>query len=187
LVLLDGTLATPVPLGRLLSPQEGIWQNAEPIGESFNGNLKFPGLTGKTDVYFDERMVPHIFADNDEDAYFVQGYLHARDRLWQMDFQTRATAGRLSELFGDKALEFDRRQRRLGIPWAAEKTLEAWESDEATKSMCDAYTAGINAYISELPSSKLPLEYKLLGYQPEKWSNLRSVIFFKAMTNDLAG
>lgn len=187
LVLLDGTLATPVPLGRLLSPQEGIWQNAEPIGESFNGNLKFPGLTGKTDVYFDERMVPHIFADNDEDAYFVQGYLHARDRLWQMDFQTRATAGRLSELFGDKALEFDRRQRRLGIPWAAEKTLEAWESDEATKSMCDAYTAGINAYISELPSSKLPLEYKLLGYQPEKWSNLRSVIFFKAMTYDLAG
>lgn len=186
-VVLNSSIVTPVPLGKLLSPQEGIWQNADPADVAFNVDIRMPGLKGKADVYFDERMVPHIFAEYDEDAYFIQGYLHAKDRLWQMDFQTRATAGRLSELFGDKALEYDRRQRRLGIPWAAEKTLAMWENDAATKSMCDAYTAGINAYINQLPASALPIEYKLLGYEPEKWTNLRSVLFFKAMTFDLAG
>ncbi len=186
-VVFDTRMALPVPLGKLLSPQEGVWQNAEPKNESFDLNLKFQVLKGSADVYFDERMVPHIFAEHDEDAYFIQGYIHARDRLWQMDFQTRATAGRLSELFGEKALAFDRRQRRLGITWAAEKTLAMWERDPAVKAMCDAYTAGINAYIDQLPSSALPVEYKILGYQPEKWNNYRSVLFFKAMTYDLAG
>jgi penicillin amidase len=104
-----------------------------------------------------------------------------------MEFQTIATAGRLSEFFGEKALDFDRKQRRLGIVYAAEKALELWEKDPETKAMCDAYTAGINAYITNLPSAQLPLEYKLLGYAPEKWTNLKSVLFFKAMTYDLAG
>jgi penicillin amidase len=186
-IALNSEMLAPVPLGKLLSPQEGLWQNAENVHEKFNENLKFPGLKGQTEVYFDDRLVPHIFAENEEDAYFVQGYLHARNRLWQMEFQTRATAGRLSELFGERALEFDRRQRRLGIVYAAEKTLEVWEKDDDTRNMCNAYTAGINAYIDELPDSQLPVEYKILGYKPENWSNLKSVLFFKAMTYDLAG
>lgn len=186
-IILDTDKFTPVPLGRLLSPQQGVWQNAEDADGRVEQDLRFPGLKGRAEVYYDERMVPHVFADHDEDAYFVQGYLHARDRLWQMEFQTRAAAGRLSEIFGEKALSFDRRQRRLGMVYAAEKALELWENDEQTKRMCDAYTAGVNAYIGKLPASKLPIEYKLLGYGPELWTNLKSVLFFKAMSDDLTG
>ncbi|MEP6467449.1 MAG: penicillin acylase family protein, partial [Parafilimonas sp.] len=79
--------------GFFLSPQTGFWQNAEPSNEIFNGNLSFPELTGKTEVYFDDRLVPHVYAENEKDAWFIQGYLHAKFRLWQMDFQTYAAGG----------------------------------------------------------------------------------------------
>src|SRR5690349_2429358 len=94
IIILDSRFALPAPLGRLLSPQHGIWQNADPVDEDFNATLEFPELHGKTAVYIDERLVPHIFADNENDAFFVQGYLHAKFRLWQMEFQTHAAAGR---------------------------------------------------------------------------------------------
>src|SRR5215475_8682802 len=84
------------PLGKFLSPQSGFWQNAEAANADFNADLKFPGLKGKVNVYFDERLVPHVFADNDEDLYFAQGYLHAKFRLFQMDLQTMYAAGRLT-------------------------------------------------------------------------------------------
>ena len=87
-------------MGNFLSPQHGFWQNAEPVDKNFSGEIKIPGLKGKTEVYFDERLVPHVFADNDEDLYFVQGYLHAKFRLWQMEFQTMAASGRISEILG---------------------------------------------------------------------------------------
>ncbi|MEY3437175.1 MAG: hypothetical protein RL335_1631 [Bacteroidota bacterium] len=185
--VLDTTAVLPAPLGKLLSPQEGIWQNAEPVDGDISQTLSMPSLKGNTEVYFDERMVPHVFSDNEEDAYFVQGYLHAKFRLWQMEFQTHFISGRISEIVGDKGLEVDRKHRRMGITSAAEKTLAMWEADTEIMNMCNAYTAGINAYISDLPESKLPLEYKLLGYKPERWTNLKSVLFFKAMTMDLAG
>src|SRR5688500_7309244 len=88
------------PLGKFLSPQEGFWQNAEPIDYDYGENLSLAGLKDKADVYIDERLVPHIFAQNDEDAYFIQGYMHAKFRLWQMEFQTMAAAGRISEIIG---------------------------------------------------------------------------------------
>jgi penicillin G amidase len=186
-IILDTTKLLPAPLGKLLSPQEGLWQNAENVNSDFDADLRIPGLKGNTEVYLDNRMVPHIFSDNDEDAYFVQGYLHAKFRLWQMEFQTLGISGRISEIIGDKAVNYDRRQRRLGITYAAEKTLKMWEEDEEVKSICDAYTAGVNAYIENLPASALPVEYKLLGYKPEKWTNYKTVLFFEAMTYDLAG
>lgn len=185
--MLDTRTVLPVPMGELLSPQEGIWQNADEVQASTSENVKIADLKGKTEVYFDERMVPHIFSDNERDAYFVQGYLHARFRLWQMEFQTHFIAGRLSEIVGDKALELDRKHRRMGIVSSAERTLEMWKEDAEVNEMCTAYTDGINAYIRSLPESKLPVEYKLLGYRPEAWTNLKSVLFFKAMTMDLAG
>jgi penicillin G amidase len=73
--VLNTNAVLPIPMGRLLSPQHGIWQNAEPVDVSFNANLQFPELKGKADVYIDERLVPHIFAEKEEDAFFVQGYL----------------------------------------------------------------------------------------------------------------
>lgn len=175
------------PIGKFLSPQFGIWQNAEPVNQEFNGDLAFDQLKGKTEVLFDERLVPHIFAEQDDDASFVQGYLHARFRLWQMEFQTFAAAGRISEIIGEKALEFDRTKRRLGMAYAAEIMLKEVESNPLTKSALDQYTAGVNAYIRSLKESQIPVEYKLLDYKPELWTNLKSCLFIKQMTETLAG
>ncbi len=188
LVLLFNTkMVLPVPLGQLLNPQKGLWQNAEPINENYSAQLSFPQLQGKAKVYFDERLVPHVFADNNNDAFFVQGYLHAKFRLWQMEFQTRAAAGRLSEIVGPKALDYDRDKRRLGMVYAAENSLKAIEKDPETLAACNSYTAGVNAYIESLTESTLPVEYKLLGYHPEKWTNLKSALFLKYMALELAG
>ncbi|MGL6268085.1 MAG: penicillin acylase family protein, partial [Chitinophagaceae bacterium] len=185
--ILDSRKVIPAPLGKLLSPQEGLWQNAEPINARFDDELRFPELKGKVDVFLDERLVPHVFAEEDHDAYFVQGYLHAKFRLWQMEFQTHAAAGRISEIIGDKAISYDRTQRRMGMVYAAENALKEMEKDPQIKTSIDAYTEGVNAYISGLNSSELPVEYKLLGYTPEKWTNFKTALFTKAMTNDLAG
>ncbi|HEV8081630.1 MAG TPA: penicillin acylase family protein [Chitinophagaceae bacterium] len=187
IVILNSSLLLPAPLGKLLAPQSGVWQNAEPVNADFSDELSFPQLQGNVNVYFDDRLVPHVFADKENDAFFVQGYLHAKFRLWQMEFQTHAAAGRISELIGKKGLEFDRDKRRLGMVFAAENSLKEVEKDSATKAECDNYTAGANAYIESLTESNLPLEYKLLGYAPEKWTNLKTALFLKYMSLDLAG
>ncbi len=185
-VILNSKLALPAPLGALLSPQHGVWQNAEPTNENFSADLKFPQLKGKVSVYFDDRLVPHVFAEQENDAYFVQGYLHAKFRLWQMELQTYAAAGRASEIIGEKALEHDREFRRLGMVYAAEIAEKETDKDAVMKAECDAYTAGVNSYIDGLTESKLPLEYKLIGYKPEPWSNLKTALFLKYMSQNLA-
>ncbi len=187
IIVLNSTLLTPAPLGKLLSPQNGIWQNAEPADYDYSADLSFKQLKGKVDVYFDERLVPHVFAEQENDAFFVQGYLHAKFRLWQMEFQTYAAAGRLCELVGKKAINLDRDKRRLGMTFAAENLLKEVEKDPETLAACNNYTAGVNAYIESLNESTLPLEYKLLGYYPEKWTNLKTALFVKYMCLDLAG
>lgn len=185
-VILNSKILLPAPLGKLLSPQHGVWQNAEDAATDFSADLAFPQLKGKVDVYFDERLVPHIFAEQENDAYFVQGYLHAKFRLWQMELQSLAAAGRASEIIGDKALEHDREFRRLGMVYGAENSLKEMENDPAVKGACDAYTAGVNAYIENMTASELPVEYKLIGYYPEKWTNLKSALFLKYMSHNLA-
>jgi len=187
ITVLGSRLVLPAPLGSLLSPQQGLWQNAEPLNADFGGDLKFPQLKGKVTVYMDDRLVPHIFAEQESDAYFAQGYLHAKFRLWQMELQTHGAAGRLSEIIGPALLNRDREFRRLGMVYAAENSLKEMEADPVTKAGCDNYTAGVNAYIESLTASSLPIEYKLLGYEPEKWSNLKTMLFLKYMSYDLAG
>lgn len=177
------------PIGKFLSPQQGFWQNAEATNGDLNEELSFKNLKGRVSVYLDDRLVPHVFAEHDEDAYFVQGYLHAKHRLWQMELQTFAAAGRIAEHMGndERYINFDREQRRQGMVWAAENALKAFESDPASKATCDAYTAGVNAYINSLTESTLPLEYKLLDYRPEPWSNMKIALFLKQMSKTLAG
>ncbi len=186
ILILNTTLVLPAPLGKLLSPQHGLWQNAENSDEDFSASLADPFLKDKVSVYFDERLVPHIFAAQEMDAYFVQGYLHAKFRLWQMEFQVKAAAGELSALIGDKALAHDREFRRLGMVYAAERANEAFNEDPLLKQACDAYTAGVNSYIKTLKESEYPVEYKLIGYAPEPWSNLKTCLFLKYMSYDLA-
>ena len=175
------------PIGTFLSPQHGFWQNAEPVDKDFGQDLQLPGLKDPAEVYLDDRLVPHIFAGNDADAFYLQGYLHAKFRLWQMEFQTYAAAGRISELIGPKALNYDREKRRLGMSYAAEKAVVELEKDPVSKLEADSYTAGVNAYITNLNESELPVEYKLLNYKPELWSNLKTALFLKFMSLDLAG
>ncbi len=123
-ILFNSTLVLPAPLGKLLSPQHGIWQNAENTENDFSAQINLDGLNGQTDVYFDERLVPHIFAEEENDAYFVQGYLHAKFRLFQMEMQTMAADGRASEIVGEVALSHDREFRRLGMHYAAKLNKE---------------------------------------------------------------
>src|SRR5438105_4884321 len=187
--LLNNKWGSIPAIGKFLSPQHGFWQNAEAADKDFNGDLKFSNLKGKVNVYFDERLVPHVFADNNEDLYFVQGYLHARFRLFQMELQTMYAAGRLCEIFGNNPalLRVDRETRRSGMLWAAQNALKEFEADPVSKATCDAYTAGVNSYIENLTEAELPIEYKLLGYRPEKWSNLKIALFLKQMSRTLAG
>ena len=176
----------PAPPGKFFSPQHGFWQNAEPADAGFDEDLSFPDLKGKAEVYFDERLVPHVFAENYEDLYFIQGYLHAKFRLFQMDLQTKAAAGRASEIAGDKAINFDKEQRRLGMVFAAENAMKEMDKDPSSKAMFAAYTNGINSYIGSLKESSLPLEYKLLNIQPEKWTPLRTALLLKMMAKMLS-
>lgn len=175
------------PMGNFLSPQHGFWQNAEPVNKSFDADLKLSGLKGKAEVYFDERLVPHVFAENDEDLYFIQGYLHAKFRLFQMDLQTKAAEGRASEIAGKKAIQYDKSQRRLGMRFAAENAIKEIEKDPQSMAMFSAYTNGVNAYISSLKESEIPVEYKLLNFKPEKWTNLRTALLLKMMAKMLSG
>ena len=188
IILFNSKWGSIPPLGKLLSPTHGYLIDPELQGiQSGFSMVELGGLKDSVQVYFDDRMVPHIFASNDEDAYFVQGYLHARDRLWQMEFQTHFAAGRLSEIVGEKALVVDRTNRRLGMVYAAEKSLEEMEKDTLSFLAMNAYTAGVNSYIGTLEEKDLPLEYKILDYQPEPWSNLKSALLSKYMAKDLAG
>ena len=176
-------------LGMFLSPQKGFWQNAEPKDISFDENVTLKGLKTNADVYFDDRLVPHIYAKNNKDAYFVQGFLHAKFRLWQMDFQTYVAGGRLSEIRGkdSAALAVDKFFRRLGMLYAAENAMNFISEDDSMMQVMNAYTAGVNSYINQLKESQYPLEYKLLDYKPEPWTNLKTALFLKLMSFDLTG
>ncbi len=175
------------PVLRFIDPYHGFWKNAE-LGANANGLIsEIEFLNSESEVVFDDRGVPHIFSDNLHDLYFLQGYLTAKDRLWQMEFQTHAAAGRLSEIIGDKALEFDLEQRRIGMSWAAEKSLEYIPEDTTSRQVLEAYSAGVNYYISHLRKDDYPLEYKLLDYSPEEWTPLKSSLLLKYMAKMLTG
>ena len=184
---LDRPIGAIPALGKLLSPFEGFWQNGEskvPVSEM---DLQLEGLKGNVSVKFDENHVPHIFAENDEDLFYVQGYLVAKDRLWQMQFYTMVAAGRLTEAVGDKALDFDRYNRRLGMAETAKKIATEMVKDPLSKSMVESYSKGVNAYIKQLKYKDLPIEYKILGYMPEEWSPEKSALLLQQMRSTLNG
>jgi len=175
------------PLGKFMSPFVGFWQNAEAREVAATKALTVAGLKGEVSILLDKNRVPHIFAQNNHDLYFAQGYYTAQDRLWQMEFQTHAAAGRISEIVGAKAIELDRFQRRMGMVYGAKNSLAGMMADPATREMLIAYSAGINAYIKSLSPKEYPLEYKLLNYAPEAWSPLKCSLLLKLMAYDLAG
>ncbi|UCC61926.1 MAG: penicillin acylase family protein [Anaerolineae bacterium] len=116
------------------------------------GTILVSGLKGPVEVIRDRWGVPHIYADSEEDLFFAQGYVHAQDRMWQMEFQRRVGSGRLSEVLGEATLEIDRFLRVVGLNRAAEA--EAEMLDDETRRVLEAYAAGVNAYLA---SRRAPL------------------------------
>jgi penicillin amidase len=174
------------PMGKFLNPFGGFWSNAEPKKPSQTIKLQLPQLQDKVEIFLDNRLVPHIFAQNEADLYFAQGYIMAKYRLWQMEFITHAAAGRVSEILGKRALAFDLLQRRIGMVYAAEKAYAEAQKDKQTFAVLQAYTDGVNAYINQLAPSDYPLEYKLLSYAPEAWSPFKCTLVMKYMAKELA-
>ncbi|MBO6523251.1 MAG: penicillin acylase family protein [Balneolaceae bacterium] len=174
------------PLGKFFDPDAGFWANAERSLPDTD-ELNLDAIQGEVSVYFDERRVPHIFAESEYDLYFVQGYVTARDRLFQMEMQTYDAAGRLSERLGDRTLNRDLSTRRMGMPYGAEKAIELIKEDEKTWSALNAYSEGVNAYISSLSPKKYPIEYKILDFAPEEWTPIKTAHLLKNMTRTLAG
>ncbi len=187
-IVLSISIGPAPPLGPFLNPNTGFWANAV-TGDSKSQTISLDSgeLRDSVRVYFDEYQIPHIFAQNDHDLYFAQGYITARDRLWQMEFQTYAAAGRLSEFLGPRTVPYDRYQRRIGMGFAAEQALKGINKNENTREAVEAYAAGVNAWIKQLGPEDYPLEYKIMNFEPGKWTPLRSALLFKNMTYTLAG
>lgn len=174
-------------LGSFLAPNAGFWQNAEQRHPDYETQLKLTGLQQKSHVIYDSLLLPHIYASNERDLYFIQGYVAASLRLWQMDMLSRAAAGQLSELLGSEMLPYDEHRRRIGMGFAAENALKAAMANPETRQALTAYTAGVNLYINQLTAATYPLEYKLLGCQPTAWTPLRSMQVFKYLDYTLTG
>jgi len=147
------------------------------------GQVTIAGLTAPVEVQRDRYGIPHIFARSLEDAVFALGYVHAQDRLWQMEMNRRIAAGRMAEILGPGALETDRFLRTLGVRRAAEANLA--RVDAQTRKLLDAYAAGVNAFLAGDPV--LPLEFWLTGARPEPWTPADSAGWIKMMAWDLGG
>jgi penicillin amidase len=148
------------------------------------GEERLSGLEGEVEIIRDALGVPHLSANSLADLYFAQGYVHAQDRLWQMELNRRVASGRLSELFGDVTLEADRFLRRIGLRRAAEQDAPLL-SDE-TRRLLDAYLQGVNTFI-ERHQGRLPVEMVLLRFKPEPWTVVDSLSWGKMMAWNLAG
>lgn len=173
------------PLGSFFSPFEGFWHNAEPINDFASQNIEIPNLHGSVRVVMDERLVPHIFANTMADAAFAQGFLTAKYRLFQLDLMARLSAGRLSEVLGERTLATDKLTRRQGMVYGARQSVEAWKQAPQVMEILQAYTDGINAYIDQLCTCDYPIEFKLLNYKPEKWSVMKTALVKKYMDKTL--
>ena len=183
---LNTKLGSLPPLGKFLSPNQGIWLN-ETTESNTNNDITLKGLSAPVTVRYDEHLIPHIFAQNNLDLYKAQGYVTAQHRLWQMEFQTHASAGRLSEILGETTLNFDRLQRRKGMVYGAEQAIKFMEKDEQIMAVVKAYCDGVNQYISNLKPKNYPVEYKLLNYAPEPWTVKKTALLLMHMTDMLAG
>src|SRR6056297_2412030 len=142
------------PIGSFFHPITGFWANAETNPVKGEISLQTDMLQAPVEVFFDERGVPHIFAENDYDLYFTQGYVTARDRLFQMELQIRAAGGYLAEWMGDDLIEYDKNQRRLGMVYGAERAMEEINSNSVISNAIQAYADGVNTYIESLNYEK---------------------------------
>ena len=153
-----------------------------------NGTIQLPKLKAEVTVQRDKWGIPHIYAANSHDLFMAQGYIHAQDRFWQMDFWRNIGSGRLAEMFGSSQVDTDRYLRTMG--WARVAQQEIQEINAEMKAYLEAYADGVNAYLAEHQGSALSLEYTVLkflnpGYKPEPWQVVHSLTWGKVMAYDL--
>lgn len=153
-----------------------------------DGDIALPGLLAETTVQRDELGIPVITAENAHDLFYAQGFVHAQDRFWEMDFRRHVTSGRLSELFGESQVETDVFLRTLGWHHIAAQEVEAL--DPVVRDYYEAYAEGVNAYLDDRDAADVSLEYSVLGlqnadYEIEPWTAVDSVAWLKAMAWDL--
>ncbi len=147
-----------------------------------SGRMRLGGLSERVEVIRDRWGVPHIYAANEPDLFFAQGFVHAQDRFWQMEFQRRVVSGRLAELVGDAGIEIDRWMRTVGIYAIARQEYE--QLAPAVRQVLDAYTAGVNIWLKH---SRPPVEFVLLRSEPERWSAVDSLAWSKMMAWTMSG
>jgi penicillin G amidase len=151
-----------------------------------SGRLRIEGLKEPVEVLRDRWGIPHIYACSTRDVLFAQGFIHAQERLWQMDFTRRVVCGRLAEILGGGALPVDRVMRTMGLYRTASQ--EAVNSTGTFRDLMDGYCQGVNACIEmAVQRRKLPVEFMLLGYQPEPWQVSDSFCWGKLMCWTLEG
>ena len=153
----------------LLSSILAAWVYIRSFEPDYNEKRTIEGLHSKVEVYYDQFGIPHIYANDDEDAYYVLGYVHAKDRLWQMELLRRIAPGRLSEIFGTSTIKTDKFFKALQIDKTTEKAVADFDSnhDPALKSIIHSYIKGVNEFIN---SSDTPIEYKILGLEKSPYT-----------------
>lgn len=147
------------------------------------GTARLPGLGGEVAVRWDRWAVPHVKAGSEEDLAAAVGYLHANDRMVQLELGRRSCTGRLAQLIGSAALPLDERSRHLRLRATAEK-LEA-AAGETTRRWLEAYARGVNAWLTER-GGDMPPELVVLGVEPEPWTPTDSLCFVVLMARDLS-
>lgn len=172
----------PLPaLGPWLEPWRGIWGVVRTARLPERAVAAVPDLREPVEIRYDGRGVPHIFAATEEDAMRALGYVVARDRLFQLELQTRAAAGTLTELVGPGALAADREQRHLSLAASAEAEWASLPPDSRTARLLVAYAEGVNAHRRSIARGPFPLEYYLLGAAPAPWQPVHSLYLIRRM------
>lgn len=167
---------TQIPAtGSFINPFTGFWNQAESGKSGSHERYRSGHIGDSIRIEFDRRMVPYIYATRKKDAFYAQGLLHAKHRLFQMDLTARSIEGRLSELLGKATLEKDIFARRIDFGQAIENKYLSWKNRPEIMEFAEAYVAGVNDYIDGLQARNYPIEYKLLNAKPTPWS-VRRVI-----------
>lgn len=138
----------------------GLWYFVNSLKPQYSGNLKLKGLSDKVAVYYDTYGIPHIYAENQSDAYIALGYVHAQDRLWQMEVIRRIAPGRLSEIFGKDLIQTDKFFASMGLEEASNKAVSKLDKNTQQYKYTEAYLNGINQFIDNGPT---PVEYIITG------------------------
>jgi penicillin amidase len=144
--------------------------------------LQSESIIDSIHIYRNKFSIPHINALNEQDAFVAMGYVHAQDRLWQMDIARRAGRGRLAEIFGDKALQSDRFMRIMNLVEIAGKLYK--HSSKTTKQILESYSRGVNLFLEKNPD-KLPFEFGSLSYAPEPWTPEDCFIILRLMAIEM--